>query len=87
MLDNSTELLVGPWEEPWNISESDDGDLEGVTEADETRRLDARVDIEATGEDGRLVGNHSTDATFDLGEACDHILCVARHDLVEVVPV
>jgi len=49
MLDDSTELLVGSWQEPWHISEGDDGDLESVTEADETRRLDACVDIEAAG--------------------------------------
>ena len=87
VLDDSAGLLLSSWEEPWHVSEGDEGDLEGVAESDETRRLDAGVDVEAAGEDRRLVGNDSTDATFDLSEASDHVSGVAGHDLVEVVPV
>lgn len=87
MLDNSTEFLGCAGQEPWDISEGDDGDLESVTEADETRRLDRGVDVQAASEHLRLVGDNSADATFDLREASDHVLGVSGHDLIEVVPV
>jgi len=38
--DDAEVLLIGTREEAWDILESDDGDVEGVTEVDETRALD-----------------------------------------------
>ena len=87
MLDNTTELLVGSWEEAWHIGEGDEGDLEGITEADEASSLDRGVDIEATSQDLRLVGHDADGATLDLSEASDHVLGVCGHDLVEVVAI
>jgi hypothetical protein len=40
MFDDSSEFLVCTRKEPWHIRESDDGNLEGVTESHEPSCLD-----------------------------------------------
>ena len=39
VLNDTSELLYSAWQEPWDISECNYGDLEGVAEADETSTL------------------------------------------------
>merc|ERR1740139_218670 len=72
MLDNATEFLGGSRKEAGNVSKGHDGDVEAIAEADETGSFDGGVDIEAAGEDLRLVGYHADHLAFDLGKPGNH---------------
>lgn len=87
MLDNSTEFLISAWQEAWDICESHDWDLESITETDEASCFDGGVNVEATGKDLRLVGDHTDDFALNFTEACDHVFSEVWHDLVEVVAI
>ncbi len=68
MLDDAVEFLIGARQETGNIDEGDDGDIEGVTEPHEPRRLDRAVDIEAPGQHHRLVGDNADRMAFHAAE-------------------
>ena len=87
MLDDPAKLLGCAGEEAWYVSKGDYGDLEGVAEANESSSFDRSVDVEAAGENLRLVCDDANRASLNLGESCDHVLGVAWHNLVEVVAI
>ena len=57
VLDDTTELLVSSWQEAWHVSEGNNGDLESITESDESSGFHGSINIQATSQDLWLVGN------------------------------
>ena len=49
VLDDSVVFLICPRQKTWNILESNQWDIEAITEADKARALDGRVDVECAG--------------------------------------
>src|SRR6185437_742450 len=82
--DDAAVLLVGAGEEAGDIDERAQRDVEAVAEADEARRLDAGLDVEAAGEDLGLVRDDADGAAADAGEADDDVLRVTLVDLEQV---
>src|ERR671922_326767 len=85
MLDNPTIFLGGAGEEAWDIDKGEQGDIKGITEADEARRLDGRVDIERAGQVTRLIGDDPHGAAVEAPKADDDVLGKERLDLQEVL--
>ena len=73
MTDNAAVFLGRPRQEARYIDESDDGDIEAVAEADETGRFVGRIDIQAAGEELRLVGDDADSLAVKAGKAGDDV--------------
>ena len=73
MTDNAAVFLGRPRQEARYIDESDDGDIEAVAEADETGRFVGRIDIQAAGEELRLVSNNANGLSVKAGKAGDDV--------------
>ena len=56
-----------------HVDERDDRQAERVAEANETRRLVGRVNVETACADARLIGDDADGALVDAREAGDHI--------------
>jgi len=80
-------LLRRAGEETRHIDESDDRDIEGVTEAHETRRLDAGVDVQRAGLHRRLIRHDAHAATVQPREADQDVAGPVRHNLKEIAVV
>mmetsp|Transcript_60022 Transcript_60022/g.123245 ORF Transcript_60022/g.123245 Transcript_60022/m.123245 type:complete len:503 (-) Transcript_60022:259-1767(-) len=79
--DDSPVLLNSPRQEPGNVHEGDDGDVEGVQESHEAGGLHRGVDVQAAGQVPRVVANHPDGAPLHTRKPTDDVLGVVRHDL------
>ena len=61
MADNPGMFLISSRQESGNVFKSKDGNIETITEIDETGSLDRRVHIQSTGHHLRLVGQADND--------------------------
>ena len=84
MPDDPAPLLYRSWEETGDVHESEQGDVEAVTHADEPCRLDARIDVQAAGEHLRLVGDDAYRAAGEPGEPDDDVLGVTGEQFHEL---
>ena len=57
MLDNAAEFLLRAGEKAGDILESNQRNIEGVAKTNEARTFDRRVDVENSGEKGRLIAD------------------------------
>src|SRR5206468_3585231 len=85
--DDAAVLLLDAGHEAGDVLEGDEGDVEGVAEADEARALDAGVDVEDSGEEGGLVPYDADGPACHAGEAYDDVAGVVLVDLEEVAVV
>ena len=98
MLDDASVLLCDAGEKAGHVDEGDDGNVEGVAEADEPRRLDRGTDIEHAGQHRRLVRDHPNAERAQVRKPANNILGVvalhfvkhaiidhARDDVVHIV--
>ena len=81
--DDAAVLLVGPRKEAWHVDESDDGDVEGVAEADEAGGLNGGVDVEDAGEVRGLVADEAHGFSGHAGEGHNDVGCEALVHLHE----
>ena len=84
MLDDAAVLLAGSGHEARHIDKGDDRDVEGIAKAHKARRLDRALDVQATGQHQRLVGNDADRLAFHAGKADDDVLGVLGLDLEEI---
>ena len=68
------ELLLGAGQKSRHIDEGNDRNVEAIAKAHEPRALHRRVDIEASGEIGRLIGDDADGIPADAREA-DQDVC------------
>ena len=87
MLDDAVVLLVRARQEAWNVDEGDEGDVEGIAEADEAGGFGGGIDVEAACEDLGLICHDSDALAADLAETHDDVLCVVRHYFEELISV
>ena len=85
--DNAAEFLSGAGKEARDIHKGDEGDVEGIAEADKARALDTRVDVEAAGRGVGLVAHNTHSAAVHAREPNHNVLGELRHDLKEVAVV
>ena len=85
LTNNTVVLLVDTGEETGDIDEGHDGDVEGIAEADETSALHRGVDVQATGEFERLVGDNTHSATLHATETNNNVLGEVGGDFEELV--
>src|SRR3546814_5011686 len=83
MLDDPAKFLRGAGQEAGHIDKGEDRDFEGVAKTHEARGLLAGVDIEATGQHQRLIGDHAHGAPLHSAEAADDIARVGRLNFKE----
>src|SRR5574344_1629352 len=84
MQDDSVVLLTCTREEARHIDETNDWNVEGIAEADETGTLARGVAVEHTSELRRLVGNDTHGTTVEAREADDDVLGMAWLHLEEL---
>jgi hypothetical protein len=87
VLNNSSELLGSSREEPRNIGESDNRDLECITEANEASGFNTGINVKATSQNLGLVGYNTNRLSFNFNEPSDHVFGKVGHDLVKLVAV
>lgn len=73
VLDDAAIFLGGAGQEAGHVDQRQDRDRKGVAEADETRGLARGVDVEAAGENHRLVGDDADRLALDADEAGDDV--------------
>ena len=71
--DDAAEFLRRSRQEARHVDEGDERDVEAVAEADEAGRLIGRVDVQAAGQEFRLVGNDADGLAVEAGEASNDI--------------
>ena len=84
MLDNPAVFLAGARQETRHVHECQDRNLKSVTEPHEPRGLARRVDVEAPGQDHRLVRHDAHGLTFQTNEPRDDVLREILLDFKEV---
>src|SRR5260370_25777714 len=67
-------LLIYTRQEPRNIHQSQDRDVESITEPDKTCSLDGRIDVKRPRVNLRLVCNDSNRVSIESGESDDAVL-------------
>ena len=77
--------LIGTRQKSWNVYKSDERNVEGVAEANETRALDGRIDVETAGQGIRLVSHNSDSFPVQAAKADDDVPGIVRHNLKELV--
>ena len=85
--DDAGMLLADAGQEAGHVDERQDRHVERIAGADEARRLLRRVDVEAAGELGRLVGDDADRMPLDPSEADDDVRREQRVHLAEVAVV
>ena len=83
MDDDSSMLLGHPWKEPRHIFESHERDVECVAEPDEPGPLPARVDVEDSCQDSRLIRDHPDGTSPEARKPRDQVGSPARVNLEE----
>src|SRR6266581_826400 len=71
-------LLIYPRQEPRNIHQSQDRDVESITEPDEAPSLDGGIDVKGSGVNFRLVRNDPNRISVESGKSYDDILSPER---------
>ena len=84
VLDDAAVLLAGAGHEAGHIDKSHHRDVEGVTKAHEARRLDAALDVQATGQHQRLIGHDAHGLALHAGKADQDVLGVFGLQLEKV---
>ena len=84
MFDDAAEFLLGAREEAGNILKSNQGNIEGVAEADKTRAFHGSVDIKDSREKGRLIADHPDRAAVQARKTHNKIFRVMFVDLEEI---
>ena len=79
------EVLAG--QEARRVDQADDGQVEGVAEPDEPRRLLGRGDVERAGQDAGLVGHHAHRHAAEAGEGGHELAGPARPQLADLAVV
>ena len=74
MANDSTELLVGAWEETGDVHEADYGNVKGVAHANEPGCLVRGIDIQHTGEVVGLLGDDADGLSGHSGKPHDNVL-------------
>ena len=87
VLDDAAVLLRGAGHEAGHVDERDDRDAERVAEADEARRLDRALDVEAAREHQRLVGDDADRRALHPAEADHDVLRAVGLQLEEIAVV
>lgn len=87
MLDDPVPLLGRTREEPGDIAEGNNGDLEGVAESNESGGFNRCVDVQTASKDLRLVRDNTNRLALNLNKSSEDIFGVGWHNLVELVPV
>ena len=80
-------LLGSARQESRHIDERDDGNVEGIEEADEARSLDTGVDVEAASKLLGLVGDDANRAALEARHSDHNVLGIVGHDLCVCVNV
>mmetsp|Transcript_19341 Transcript_19341/g.57038 ORF Transcript_19341/g.57038 Transcript_19341/m.57038 type:complete len:481 (-) Transcript_19341:38-1480(-) len=84
MADEAVVLLHRARQEAGHVHEGDEGDAKSVAKADEARRFDRRVNVEAAGKLERLVCNHAHATALHARKARDDVARVVGLDLLDV---
>jgi len=84
VLDDAAIFLRGAWHEARYVNEGDDGNVEGIAEANKAGSFDRRLDVQTAGKNERLVCYDTNWATFHTTKADDDVLGVIRLNLEEV---
>src|SRR5256712_8155742 len=71
-------LLINPRQEPRHIHQSQDRDVESITEPDEACSLDGGINVKGPGVDLGLVRNDPNRVSVESGESDDDVLCPER---------
>src|SRR6266446_428975 len=71
-------LLFYPRQEPRNIDQSQDRDIESITKPDEACSLDRGIDVKGPGVNFRLVRNDPNRVSVESGKSDDDILSPER---------
>ena len=87
MLDHAAPFLRRARQEAGHILEGDEGNVEGIAEANEARRLDRRIDVEHAGQHLWLIGDDPDHASTQAREGDDHVLRVVFLHLEEGIAV
>ena len=83
--DDAVVLLLHTRQETWYILDGDEGDVEAVTEADETGSLVGSINIEGSSQEVGLVGYETDGTSCHTSETYDNILCKFRLNFEEVL--
>src|SRR5258708_29351920 len=84
MFDDAAEFLLGAREEPGTIVKSNQGNIEGVAEADEARAFHGRVNIKDSREKGRLIADDPDRAAIETRKTNDKIFRVMFVDFEKI---
>src|SRR5207244_11405483 len=71
-------LLIYPRQEPRNVHQGQDRDVESITEPDEACSLDGGIDVKGSGVNFGLVRNNPNRVSVESGESDDDILSPER---------
>src|SRR2546428_7911111 len=67
-------LLINPRQEPRNIHQSQDRDIESITKPDEACSLDRGIDVQGSGVNLGLVRNDPNRVSVESGKSDDYVL-------------
>jgi hypothetical protein len=87
VFNDSVPLLGRSREEPGDIAEGNNGDLEGVAESNESSGFNRCVDVQTASKDLWLVRDNTDRLTLDFNKSSEDVFGVRWHNLVELVPV
>ena len=75
--DDAAVFLRGAGHEAGHIHQRDDGDVEGIAKSHKSGAFDGRVDVEATGQHERLIGDKADAAPLHSRETGHQVLRIA----------
>ncbi len=84
MLDNPAKFLIRTWQKSGNIFKSDQGNVERIAESNESRALQRRFDIEASGKMRRLVRDDADGTAIEPRKSNHKILRVKFVNLKKI---
>ena len=84
MLDDAAEFLRSAWHEAGDIDERNNRNIEGIAKADKSCGLDTAFDIQAPGQDQRLIGNNANSLSSHSCKTNQNIFGVVRLEFKEV---
>ena len=84
MLDDATVLLTGARHETWDIDKRNHGDIEGIAETHKARRFDGALDVQATRQHQRLVGDDANGLSVHTGKTNQDVFRVLGLQLKEI---
>src|SRR5260370_2410420 len=76
MPNNSAVYLTCSWEEAGDIFESNQGNIEAIAEAHETRAFYRRIDVERSSKKRRLIGHEANRPTVHPRKSYDNVFRV-----------